>query len=551
MNTIFETIINNISDQIALININGIILYASPSVKKILGYQISDFIGKNITEFIHTNDINNFNELITEILKEDGKLLSNRQLRIKNSINNWMWHEFTSQNLLNDPSINAIVLNFRDISDRKRAEKEIILQKSYFQQLFENSPEGIVILDNQERILNSNKGFEKMFQFNFEEIKGKKLNELIVPESMIEQATQMTLFVLKGQIIHRETERKRKDGSTIDVSMLSYPITYGEKQLGVYCIYSDITERKETERALMNSEERYRAFVKQNTVGIFRYEFLEPISIKLPIDEQVNNVFRFGYLAECNDVFAKMYGYNSANEIAGARIGEILLETNPRSKDYIKKCILGDYKIDNIESCEIDKNGYKVYFLNNLVGIVDLDYLNRIWGTQRDITENKKTEEQLKKLAEELAANAKISSLDSEYHLALSFSGDDRKYVEAVAENLTRQNVKVFYDKFETANLWGKDLSVYFQDIYKNKSKNCIIFISKSYKDKMWTNLERRSALERAIIEKDKEYILPARFDDTELPGISSNISFIDLRSITANKFTEIIIDKLKKNGII
>ncbi len=159
---------------------------------------------------------------------------NNVQFRFKHNDGHWMWHEATAHNLINDPTIGAIVFNYRDITERKKAEKEILLQKSYFQQLFENSPEGIVVLDNQDRILNANKGFERMFQFSAEEIKGKTLNDIIVPESMLEQATQMTLFVLKGEIIHRETERKRKDGSTVDVSVLAYPITLEENQIGVY-----------------------------------------------------------------------------------------------------------------------------------------------------------------------------------------------------------------------------------------------------------------------------------------------------------------------------
>ncbi|HMT10427.1 MAG TPA: PAS domain S-box protein, partial [Ignavibacteria bacterium] len=270
-------------------------------------------------------------------------------------------------------------------------------------QLFENSPEGIVILDNQDRILNANKGFEKMFQFSAEEIKGKILNSIIVPESMIEQATQMTLFVLKGEIIHRETERKRKDGSMVDVSVLAYPITLEEDQIGVYGIYSDITERKETEKALRNSEERYRAFVKQSTEGIWRFEFLEPISVKLPADEQIRAIFRYGYLAECNDVFARMYGYEAAGDIAGARIGELLVESDPKNSEYFLKSIMGGYKVDNIESYEKDKNGSKKIFMNNLVGIVENDTLVRIWGSKRDITEAKKAQEELSKTQFRLA----------------------------------------------------------------------------------------------------------------------------------------------------
>ncbi|HRF65410.1 MAG TPA: PAS domain S-box protein [Ignavibacteria bacterium] len=399
----FRALIDNITDLISLVDASGKIIYASPSVTKMLGYEDENYTGRNIFDFINDEDRHSAENMFREVLTEEGKIVNNIQLRFRNKNGDWIWHEATAHNLINDPSIRAIVFNYRDITERKKAEQEILLQKSYFQQLFENSPEGIVVLDNQDRILNANKGFERMFQFSADEIKGKTLNDIIVPESMLEQATQMTLFVLKGEIIHRETERKRKDGSTVDVSVLAYPITLEENQIGVYGIYSDITERKETEKALRNSEERYRAFVKQSTEGIWRFEFLEPVSIKLPIDEQVKNVFKYGYLAECNDVFAKMYGYETAGDIAGARIGELLIESEPKNIDYIRKSIMGGYKIDNVESVELDKHGNKRIFMNNLVGIVENEALIRIWGSQRDITDSKRAQEELSKTQFRLA----------------------------------------------------------------------------------------------------------------------------------------------------
>jgi len=73
---------------------------------------------------------------------------------------------------------------------------------------------------------------------------------------------------------------------------------------------------------------------------------------------------------------------------------------------------------------------------------------------------------------------------DYQYDVALSFAGEDREYVEEVALHLKNFGVKVFYDKFEITDLWGKNLYDYLQDIYKNKARFTIIFISKHYKNK-------------------------------------------------------------------
>jgi PAS domain S-box-containing protein len=98
-----------------------------------------------------------------------------------------------------------------------------------------------------------------------------------------------------------------------------------------------------------------------------------------------------------------MYGYEAAGDIAGARIGELLVESDPKNSEYFLKSIMGGYKVDNIESYEKDKNGSKKIFMNNLVGIVENDTLVRIWGSKRDITEAKKAQEELSKTQFRLA----------------------------------------------------------------------------------------------------------------------------------------------------
>jgi hypothetical protein len=135
-----------------------------------------------------------------------------------------------------------------------------------------------------------------------------------------------------------------------------------------------------------------------------------------------------------------------------------------------------------------------------------------------------------------------------EYDVALSFAGEDRAYVEKVAKYLMGKNIKVFYDDYEKTKLWGKDLYVYLDEIYQKKAKYCIMFISCYSSEKLWTNHERKSAQARAFKEKG-EYILPARFDDTEIPGILPTIGYIDLRSLEPERFGKLIIEKLKKGA--
>jgi hypothetical protein len=135
-----------------------------------------------------------------------------------------------------------------------------------------------------------------------------------------------------------------------------------------------------------------------------------------------------------------------------------------------------------------------------------------------------------------------------EFDIALSFAGEDRNYVDQVAQILKSQGVSVFYDKFEEANLWGKNLYDYLSDIYRNKALFTIMFISESYNKKLWTNHERQAMQSRAF-QENQEYILPSRFDETEIPGLLPTIGYIPLKDKSAEDFCEVIFKKLVLSG--
>lgn len=137
--------------------------------------------------------------------------------------------------------------------------------------------------------------------------------------------------------------------------------------------------------------------------------------------------------------------------------------------------------------------------------------------------------------------------MEYDYDVALSFAGEDRDYVDKVAQVLKEKGIKVFYDKFEEVNLWGKDLGVHFDFVYRRGAKYCIPFISVNYKEKIWTNHEIRTAIARSI-ETKEDYILPARLDNTEIEGIRSTLGFIDLTKYTPENFALLIIAKVTNN---
>lgn len=134
-----------------------------------------------------------------------------------------------------------------------------------------------------------------------------------------------------------------------------------------------------------------------------------------------------------------------------------------------------------------------------------------------------------------------------EYDIAISFAGEDRSVAKQIAESLKSNGVNIFYDKYEQADLWGKDLYQHLSEVYSKKARYCLVLISEHYVNKNWTQHELRSAQERAFKE-NKEYILPIRLDDTKVPGIHSTIGYLELRSMGIDGIIKATLQKLGKD---
>ena len=134
--------------------------------------------------------------------------------------------------------------------------------------------------------------------------------------------------------------------------------------------------------------------------------------------------------------------------------------------------------------------------------------------------------------------------VEPRYDVALSFAGEQRAYVAQVADALKDADVQVFYDDYEKTALWGKDLYSHLDYIYRKASRYCILFISDAYARKVWTNHERQSAQARAL-EENQDYVLPARFDKTDIPGLRPTIGYLDISETTPGELASRILEKL------
>ena len=136
-----------------------------------------------------------------------------------------------------------------------------------------------------------------------------------------------------------------------------------------------------------------------------------------------------------------------------------------------------------------------------------------------------------------------------QWDVALSFAGAQRDYVEQVAEALKARGLRCFYDADEQVRLWGKPLAEELPAVYGEQAAVVVIFISADYVARDWTRAERRAALAGAARQR-REYVLPARFDDTPLPGLAPDVVTVNLRGRTPRQFAVMIADKLAELGI-
>jgi PAS domain S-box-containing protein len=318
--------------------------------------------------------------------------------------------------------------------------------------LFERIRDAAVVADaKSQRIFLWNQAATNIFGYSTSEALELRVEDLVPEHLKDRHRAGIARYAETGHGTYIDSPRLlelpalRKGGEEIYIELSLSPIGVADHADGndryVLAIVRDITARKraeeeirrinedlenrvaqrteqleERERRLRESEVRYRSFVEQSREGIWRFELEEPVLRDLAPDEQVERFYRHGYLAECNDAMARMYGYARAEEIVGTRLGDLLPSSIPENVQYLKDFVRSGYRLADTESQEVDRHGYTKYFLNSLTGIVENGFLMRAWGTQRDITERKRIEEAQRFLAEVGAALS--SSLDYRTTLA-------------------------------------------------------------------------------------------------------------------------------------
>jgi PAS domain S-box-containing protein len=250
---LLQTLIDNIPDRI----------YAKdPQGRKILS-NLADLHasgGKTAEDVIGKSDFDLYPpELAAKYWADDeeviktGKPILNREELGRDDEGNQAW-VITTKTPLHDSTgqITGLVGIGRDITDRKRAEAELLREKKFLEALNQNSPAAVIVLDTQENIVSCNPAFEQLYGYTCAEIVGKNLDELITTPEALNDAHLYTQQAKVGSV-HGIGKRRQKDGKLVTVEIFGVPIVVEGTKIATLAIYHDITEldqaRKEAEQA--------------------------------------------------------------------------------------------------------------------------------------------------------------------------------------------------------------------------------------------------------------------------------------------------------------
>lgn len=242
----FHAMIEHISDGVSLVGGDGKVLWQSPSASRMFGYPPDEVLGRSSLEFVHPDDAAQLAPVFAELLSTPGKTVT-AEIRVRPKGEGWRWVEVVGTNLLNDPDLGAVVMNYRDITERNEALEHIRFQASLLSQV----RNAVIAIDTDLRIVYWNEAAAQMYGWRFSEVSGRIVHEVVgAPEDRATAAPMMRIAATEG---HWEGERMmvRKDGSRFPAAVSITALRdRQDRVVGYVGVSSDITERAMARREL-------------------------------------------------------------------------------------------------------------------------------------------------------------------------------------------------------------------------------------------------------------------------------------------------------------
>jgi PAS domain S-box-containing protein len=264
----FRALVENSVDIYLVLDNEGKLDFASPSIQKVLGYNPEDLIGGTSFDFAHPDDLDRILDSFANLIENPGQPIT-IEFRARDTDGDWHTVEATGCNLLDNPAVNGVVVNFHDITERKEADEALRESEEKFRSLADHSP-NMICITKGETIVYANNECEEIVGYTKEELCSPSFEfmRLVSPESR-DTVTASSRWHMKGKDVPPyEVVILNREGDKTDAIISTKIIRY-EGETAVLAVVTDITERKRWEEEIKKSEERYRFLAENVTDVIF------------------------------------------------------------------------------------------------------------------------------------------------------------------------------------------------------------------------------------------------------------------------------------------
>lgn len=246
----YKALTENALDIVAVLDVEGRIGYVSPSVKRLLGYSPEEVTGKSVFTFMHPEDDQAVRDIFLEVVRQE-RFVDSLDLRALHADGSWRYLEAVAQNRLNDPGIRGVVINARDITDRKQAEMNLRESALQYRLIFDGNPIPIWVFDNESlAFLEVNDAAVQKYGYSREEFLRMKIGDIRVSDgepAMFEYLHKLVSSERVASMDLAGTWRHRtKNGTVFDVEIKWSPVSFRGRP-AFLTMAIDITERKRRE----------------------------------------------------------------------------------------------------------------------------------------------------------------------------------------------------------------------------------------------------------------------------------------------------------------
>src|SRR6056297_543835 len=244
-----EQIFNRSLYPIAILDDDELVLDVNLEFEKLFGYGKEQLIGKSIVDYIVPADLKKESEYFREQVFEKKAMAA--KTKRKNSRGELIDVEAVGSPVIINNQAAGMFAMYRDTRVEEKALFDLKVEKAYFKQLFENTPNPVAIVDKDGRIIDVNTPFESFFEYQRGKAIGLEIISLVVPEELRDEAEGYARSVLyDGKAFQYETVRQSRTGINHEVEVIAFPINIDSDQIGSYVIFQDISERKRKEREI-------------------------------------------------------------------------------------------------------------------------------------------------------------------------------------------------------------------------------------------------------------------------------------------------------------